>query len=94
MTRALKILLLAALAAATLATALTVPASAQRRSVAVRMADGTIQSVVVETAPEATLEDLEGLVPGEPVSYQVLEEQPPPAPPPSPETEVAPLTAP
>ncbi|MBA3299421.1 MAG: hypothetical protein H0U24_04990 [Thermoleophilaceae bacterium] len=82
MKRTVKIFLLLALMAASLATALTLPASAERRSVTVRMADGTTQAFVVEVAPGTPLSGMAGLVPGEPTGYSVIEEQAPaPTPP-------------
>ena len=60
--------LLAALAAA-LATALTIPASAEKRNVAVRMTDGTVQYFVVDAPAGATLQDIRTLVPGEPIGF-------------------------
>ena len=83
MKRTAKILLLAALMAASLATALTLPASAERRSVTVRMADGTTQAFVVDVEPGTPIEGMAGLVPGQPVSYTVIEEQAPAQTPPA-----------
>ena len=59
---------LAALAAA-LATALTIPASAEKRNVVVRMADGTVQYFAVEAPAGASLQDIRTLVPGEPIGF-------------------------
>ena len=70
--------LLAALAAA-LATALTIPASAEKRNVAVRMTDGTVQYFVVDAPTGATLQDIRTLVPGEPIGFADV----PPSSPPS-----------
>jgi transglycosylase-like protein with SLT domain len=94
MKRFIHILLAAALIAAALATALTLPASAELRSVTVRMTDGSLKSVVVDVPEGATLQDILSLVPGEPVSWEPV---PPPAPapkPPTSQTEQAPPTAP
>ncbi len=82
----LKILFLVALMAASLATALTLPASAERRSVTVRMTDGTTQAFVVEVDPGTPLAGMAGMVPGEPLGYTVLEEQAPAEAPPAAET--------
>ena len=94
MTRTLKTLLSAALIGAALATALTLPASAELRTVTVRMADGSLQSVVLDVPPGTTLEGMAGLVEGEPISYSVIEEPPAPPPEPAPAPEPAPEAAP
>ncbi len=90
MTRTLKTFLSAALIGAALATALTLPASAELRTVTVRMADGSLQSVVLDVPPETTLEGMAGLVEGEPISYSVIDEPPAPPPEPAPAPEPAP----
>ncbi len=77
MKRAIHTLCLLAALAAALTTALTIPATAQKRNVAVRMSDGTVQYVAVEAPAGATLQDIRTLVPGEPISFA----DPPPAPP-------------
>ena len=78
--------LIAALAAA-LATALTIPASAEKRNVAVRMTDGTVQYFVVDAPTGATLQDIRTLVPGEPIGFaDVPPGSPQPTTPPTPTT--------
>jgi len=77
---------MAALIGAALATALTMPAAAERRNVMVQMADGSVQAFVLDVAPGATLQDMSSLVPGEPVGYEVLDE-----PEPEPEPEPVPV---
>ena len=74
MTRTSKTLLSVTLIVAALATGLTLPASAEMRTVTVRMADGTVQSVVLDVPAETTLEGMADLVAGEPLSYAVIEE--------------------
>ena len=92
MTRILKTLLPAALVAAALATALTLPASStESRRVTVRLADGTVQSVALDSTAEPTLDGTAGLAGGTPVGYEVVEE--PPAPPPEPAPVVEPPVA-
>ena len=68
MKRTIHTLCLLAVLAAALATALTIPASAEKR-VAVRMADGTVQYFVVAAPPDASLQDIRTLVPGEPIGF-------------------------
>ncbi len=87
MKRAIYTLSLLALIAAALATALTLPASAEKRNVAVRMSDGSVHYFVVDAPEGATLQDLRSLVPGEPVSFQRI---PQVAPAPAPATTPAP----
>jgi len=85
--KTLKTFMLLVVAACALATALTVPASAERRSVTVRMADGSLQSIVLDVPEGATLQDIRSLVPGEPVSWGPAEQPTPaPAPPTQPST--------
>ena len=69
MKRAIHTLCLLAALAAALATALTIPASAEKRNVAVRMTDGTVQYFVVDAPAGATLQDIRTLVPGEPIGF-------------------------
>ena len=69
MKRAIYTLCLLAALAAALATALTIPASAEKRNVAVRMTDGTVQYFVVDAPTGATLQDIRTLVPGEPIGF-------------------------
>ena len=69
MKRAIYTLCLLAALAAALATALTIPASAEKRNVAVRMTDGTVQYFVVDAPAGATLQDIRTLVPGEPIGF-------------------------
>src|SRR3954451_20238152 len=88
MKRALLVLLPLALAALALATVLTIPASAQKERVMVRMPDGTVQQWVVNAPDGATLQDIKPLIPqGEPISMEPVPEQtqPPPPPPPPPQ---------
>jgi hypothetical protein len=80
-------LLIPILVVATVATVVTVPASAQPYQVTVALPDGTVQVVVVDLAPGTGLDqlgELEGL-PGKPVSLEALGEptESPPAEPPS-----------
>ncbi len=88
MNRTIHTLCLLAVLAAALTTALTLPASAQKRNVAVRMTDGTVQYFVVDAPSNATLQDLRTLVPGEPIGFADAAPTPPapttPAPPPAP----------
>src|SRR3954447_16262393 len=90
MKRALLALLPLALAAIALATVLTIPASAQKERVMVRMPDGTVQQWVVNAPDGATLQDIKPLIPqGEPISMEPVPEQtqttPPPPPQPQPQ---------
>ncbi len=99
MKRAIQILSVLVLIAAALATALTLPASAEKRNVAVRMSDGSVHYFVVDAPSGATLQDLRSLVPGEPISASPIPEPAPappaPAPPaPSPPQPTAPAPTP
>ncbi len=78
MKRAIQILTVLALVAAALVTALTLPASAEKRNVGVRMSDGTVQYFVVDAPSGATLQDLRALVPGVPVSSAPIQAVAPP----------------
>ncbi len=78
MKRAIQILTVLALVAAALVTALTLPASAEKRNVGVRMSDGTVQYFVVDAPSGATLQDLRALVPGVPVSSAPIQQVAPP----------------
>ena len=87
--------LLAALAAA-LATALTIPASAEKRNVAVRMTDGTVQYFVVDAPPRARrCRTSARWCPGEPIGFADVPPgrsppaptTPAPTPPPPPESD-------
>ena len=78
MKRAIYTLCLLAALAAALATALTIPASAEKRNVAVRMTDGTVQYFVVDAPAGATLQDIRTLVPGEPIGFADIPPPPPP----------------
>ena len=69
MKRTIYTLCLLATIVAALATALTIPASAEKRNVAVRMTDGTVQYFVVDAPDGATLQDIRTLVPGEPIGF-------------------------
>src|SRR3954452_19417156 len=86
MKRALLVLLPLALAALALPTILTIPASAQKERVMVRMPDGTVQQWIVNAPDGATLQDIKPLIPqGEPISIEPVPQEtqttPPPAPP-------------
>ena len=70
MKKQLRLLIPILTVAATVATVVTVPASAQPHRVTVALPDGTVQVVVVDLAPGTGLDqvgELEGL-PGTPVS--------------------------
>jgi hypothetical protein len=87
--KALRLLALAAVAAAFLATVFTVPASAQPHRVTVQLADGTVTTVILDL-PEGTLvEDVVGHpdLPGTPISLEALEPEPPAPEPPAPDGE-------
>jgi hypothetical protein len=73
-------LLIAAVAiAVTVATSVTVPASADPYRVTVQLADGTVQLVVLDLPAGATLDDLAGHpeIPGTPVAIEALEREAP-----------------
>jgi Transglycosylase SLT domain len=72
--RSLPALLLVLLSAVVLAVALSIPAAADPYRVTVRLADGTLQEVVVDLPPGATLEDAVGVVEGEPVAIEPADE--------------------
>ncbi|HEY1360389.1 MAG TPA: lytic murein transglycosylase [Thermoleophilaceae bacterium] len=87
------------LAAAALAVALSLPASAQPYQVTVRLADGSIQTVVIDLPPGSTVEDAVGHVAGQPLTVAPLDtpgpnspapEQTTPAPPAQPKPEPKP----
>jgi hypothetical protein len=88
-----------------LAVVLSLPASAQPYQVTVRLADGSVQTVVVDLPPGASLADAAGLVDGEPITLTPVntpstDPNPPPSPPaasppetkPGPQTPAAPAT--
>jgi hypothetical protein len=68
-------LALSLLLAAALATGLTVPASAQLHRVTYQLPDGTLQEIVLDLPEGATLQSIESLVPGVPVSLEPMEEE-------------------
>jgi hypothetical protein len=82
----LRALALAHVVGATAATVATVPASAQSYKVTVQLADGTLESVVLDLPEGTTVDQLAGYesLPGTPVSVEAIvaeiaqEEQPPP----------------
>jgi hypothetical protein len=76
--RVLYILLLAGLAAAALATALTFTASAEQRTISVRLADGTVVQVTVDVPPGTPLSEIE--VPGAVENQPTQPQQPAPSP--------------
>jgi hypothetical protein len=86
----LRALAVALVVGATAATVATVPASAQSYNVTVQLADGTLQSVVLDLPEGTTVDQLVGYegLPGTPVSVEAIvaeiaqEEQPPPEEPP------------
>src|SRR3954454_20096822 len=93
MKRALQALFLLALAATVLATVLTMPASADLQRVTFRLSDGTLQQIVLDVPPGATLQDIRSLAPtaGEPIAMEAApaqttptQTQTTPAPPPAP----------
>jgi hypothetical protein len=95
--RTLLALFLLALVAAVLATALTLPASAQPHRVTVVMPDGTRQQVVLDLQTGVQLQDVRALVPGEPVLIEPLGDgastQQPGPPPAGPQTPTPPPPA-
>jgi len=72
----LKILFVAALCGVALLTGLTIPASAELKTVTVLMADGTLQEVVLDVDRNATLQDVRDLVPGEPIFMKPADRKP------------------
>ncbi|HKF79565.1 MAG TPA: lytic murein transglycosylase, partial [Thermoleophilaceae bacterium] len=76
--RSLSVLLVLLLAAVVLAVVLSVPASAQPYEAKVRLADGTIKTVIVDLPPGASLADVAGLVEGEPLALTPLDTPPDP----------------
>ena len=88
---------LALLVAALLATVLTVPASAELQRVTVQLADGTLDSVILDLPPGTTIADLAGRtdIIGTPISIGPVDSGTPPPPPPpdtSPRTRRRPWT--
>ncbi len=81
MKRPLQALLSLTLVALALATVLTVPASADPHRVTVQLPDGSLQQVVLDVPPGATLQSVSSLVSGVPVRIEPLAA---PAPPPKP----------
>src|SRR5215211_627326 len=80
---------LALLVVALLATVLTVPASAELQRVTVQLADGTLDSVILDLPPGTTIGDLAGRtdIIGTPISIGPVDTgtpTPPPPPPPDP----------
>src|SRR3954447_2215321 len=71
MKKILLALLPLAMAAIVLATVLTIPAAAQSQRVTVRLADGTLQTWVVNAPDGSTLEDVARLIPqGQPIAME------------------------
>src|SRR6187551_2192726 len=75
---------LALLVVALLATVLTVPASAELQRVTVQLADGTLDSVILDLPPGTTIADLAGRtdIIGTPISIGPVDSGTPPPPPP------------